>query len=131
MHIRCFNKQFFKLTGAILWNSKEVGISDEVFEKIKELKIRTKKNLIRTSAEKESMMIDIIAALWDRNTDITKVHEMIDKKYELKRQGMRELASGWFSLKTMLTQEQMEKAWKFYKEERFRSGEKQDCCERC
>ncbi|MEW5894180.1 MAG: hypothetical protein AB1650_00235 [Candidatus Omnitrophota bacterium] len=131
MHKKCLKKKILLMAGTLLANSKELGISDEDFQKIKDLKVRTKKSYIKSRAETETVLVDIISALWDRSMDIAKVNELIDKKYELKRQGMKELAGAWFELKSMLSQEQMEKTWKFYKEERAGGSERKECCEYC
>ena len=58
--------------------------SDSQIEKIRELKIRLKKDLIQRKAAIDLIGVDIKSKLWSNNIDRKDINELIDRKYELK-----------------------------------------------
>jgi len=70
------NKVFHKFHLAIS-NEVELGLSEEQYEKIKTLKINTKKDLIIKRAEIDVLKIDIKAKLWE-DTKKEKAKALVD-----------------------------------------------------
>ena len=104
----------------ILSNQDELGMSDEQVQKIKELKIETKKDLIRTKADIEILSLDIKSELSKSAINAKTVKQMIDKKYGLKSEKAKALVDAYATLKGMLPEEQkrkMKELWKKSKKE--------------
>lgn len=93
----------------ILKNTEELGLSDKQVEKIKDLKVKTKKALIGKKAELDVLALDIKGELWKDTIDTGAVNKLIDKKYELKKEKARSLVSAYAALKGILTEKQKEK----------------------
>ena len=106
----CLKEKFFHFAHLVLENREELGLSEEDARKIKELKIRTKKDLIRDKAEIEILAVDIFAKLWDEKADLEGINKLLDKKYDLKREGAKKFIQAFVTLKGSLTKEQMKKA---------------------
>lgn len=93
----------------ILKNKDELGLTDGQVEKVKELKLNTKKELIRTDAEIKIMALDIKAGLYQEAVDAKAVNALVDKKYDLKKAKAKSLVSAYAELKGILDEEQMAK----------------------
>ena len=76
-----FEKKFFFKAHMILKNQDELGLSDRQAEKIKALKIETKKDLIRKNAEIDIIALDIKVAMYEEQIDTGAIDKLIDKKY--------------------------------------------------
>jgi len=103
-----FEDKFMWKAHMALMNQDKLGLSDEQTDRIKDLKIATKKNIILKSAQIEVLGIDIKAALWEDTIDTEKVNALVDQKYELKKQKTKELIAAMAEFKTILTAEQEE-----------------------
>jgi len=117
-----FENKFYGKACFMMENSEELGLSDETVKKIKELKLKTKKDLIKKDAEIDVLALDIKAAMMEDSVDITALNALIDKKYELKKEKAKVLAGSYAALKGMLTAEQkdkMKKLWKCCKKEKM------------
>lgn len=104
-----FEGKFYKKAMLIVKNQEELGLSDEEVKKIKDLKVATKKDLIRKKAEIEVLGLDIMAAMWEDTINLEAVNTLIDKKYELKKQKTKSIVAACVALKGILTEEQQEK----------------------
>lgn len=98
--------QFCQKAMLIVKNQEELGLSDEEVNKIKDLKVAMKKDMIRKKAEIDVLALDIKAGLWGDEIDVTALNSLIDKKYELKKEKAKSLIAAYASLKNMLTEEQ-------------------------
>ncbi len=105
----CLGSKFFHMAHSIFENQAELGFSEENLHKVKDLKINTKKSLIRSTAEIEIIAVDIMAKMWEDSPDMTEINKLIDKKFTLKKEAMKELVSAFLTLKKMLSKEQLRK----------------------
>ena len=93
----------------ILENEEDLGLSDEQIGKIKDLKLETRKDLIKKDAEIETLALDIKAKLSEDVIDTKSAGELIDRKYELKKEKAKAIVEAIASLKNTLTEEQRKK----------------------
>ena len=105
----CLGSKFFHMAHTIFENHVELGFSEESLHKVKDLKINTKKSLIRSTAEIDIVAVDIMAKVWECSPDMTEINKLIDKKFTLKKESMKEILSAFLSLKKMLSKEQLSK----------------------
>jgi len=91
-----------------LMNKSELGISENAFNKIKEIKINIKKDLIKSAAEVDLLAVDIKTKLWEAS-DINEISKLIDKKYEIKKESMKKLVSAMLHFKKAVTEDQLMK----------------------
>lgn len=101
--------KFCKKAHFILENKEELGLSDKQVEQVKDLKLKTKKDLIGKKAELEILGLDIKAAMWNDPLDVNAVNKLIDKKYDIKKEKEKSLIGAYAALKGLLTEEQKEK----------------------
>jgi len=102
-------KKFFQKAHFVLKNEEELGLSDKQAEQIKNLKIKTKKDLIRKKAEIDILAIDIKAEMRKDPINTNAINKLIDKKYGLKKDKAKALVSAYAALKNTLTAEQKTK----------------------
>jgi hypothetical protein len=102
-------KKFSCKAHLILANKEKLGLSDGQVTKIKELKMKTKKGLIRKAAEIKILALDIKAAMWKDPINTSAVNKLIDKKYDLKKGKTKSLVGACAALKGILTKGQKEK----------------------
>jgi len=101
-------KLFYKMHLTIK-NQDELGLSDKQVDKIKTLKMTTKKTLIMKKAEIEVVALDVKAAMWEENIDVKAVEKLIDKKYDLKKEKAKLLVNTCASFRKILTKDQKAK----------------------
>ena len=99
----------------LMKNQEELGLTDEQVEKIKALKITTKKSLIKTKADIDILIVDIKAALWEDTIDKDAVGKLIDQKYDLKKVQAKTAINALADIKSLLTDEQKEKCKEIFK----------------
>ncbi|MFC2061219.1 Spy/CpxP family protein refolding chaperone [Elusimicrobiota bacterium] len=99
----------------IFMSKEELALSEDQIEKLKEMKIDTKKELIRKNADIEIMQLDIESNLWQDEIDVNAVNALIDKKYEVKKAKAKMLVDTYSRLKLVLTEKQKEKLKGIYK----------------
>jgi hypothetical protein len=87
----------------------ELQASDSQIRKIRELKIRLKKDLIQRKAEIELIGVDIKSKLWANDIDRKEINQLIDRKYELKKAKAKSLVDALIELKDILKDDQEEK----------------------
>ena len=108
MHNKCcFAEKFFHFAHSILENHEELGLTDVDVKKVRDLKIGTKKGMIRNRAEVELLMVDIISSLYQEKPEISEINKLIDKKFEIKKAGMKKLIAAFVGIKKLLSKEQM------------------------
>jgi Spy/CpxP family protein refolding chaperone len=92
----------------MLKNEDELELSDKQIDKIKELKIAVKKELITRGAEIDLIKVDIKSKLYDDKIDVPGINKLIDEKYKLKSAKAKYLVKTYADLKNVLTKKQME-----------------------
>ena len=127
MHTECLCSKFFHIAHGILENKTELGLSDEIFRKVKDLKMNTKKELIKAKADIEIIAVDIMANLCD-NSELAEINKLIDKKYTLKKESMKTLVSAFVSLKKMVSKEQLNKLRAMCKSSARPEQNQKSCC---
>ncbi|MCX5714069.1 MAG: hypothetical protein NT033_04535 [Candidatus Omnitrophica bacterium] len=65
--------------------------------------------MIRSGAEIEILGVDIFSRLWDEKVDLTEVEKLIDKKFDLKREGLKKLIRTFVTVKNLLTRDQLKR----------------------
>lgn len=125
MHKRCLKEKFFHMVGDVLENHDALGISKEDKKKFVDLKMSTKKAMIRSMCEVELIMVDMMGALWQHPMDTGSINKMIDKKYDLKKEDMKQLVQAFASFRKMLTDDQMRKLMQLCKEQKHNP---EACC---
>ncbi len=93
----------------LMKNQEELGLSDAQIAQVKDLKMNTKKDMIKRDAEIEILALDIKSALYGDTIDTKAVNTLIDKKYDLKKEKTKVLVGAYAALKEILTKEQKEK----------------------
>ena len=117
-------KKFSSKAHFILENEDELDLSDKQVGEIKELKIKTKKDLIRVNAEIDILALDMKAEMWKDSIDTNAVNKLIDKKYDFKKEKAKSLIAARAALNGILTKEQkeeMKELWKKRKKEKIQS----------
>ncbi len=109
MHEQCLGEKFFHMARAIWENQEELGISAEDLLKVKNLKINTKKSLIKSTAEIDVITVDIMSQMWEDSPNMSDISKLLDKKYTIKKESMKKLLSAFLALKKMLSKEQLRK----------------------
>jgi len=99
----------------MIMNQDELGLSDEQTKKIKDLSLKTEKNLISSDAEIDTIAADIKAEMWTDSIDTASIGKLVDKKYDLKKEKVKSLITAYATLKGMLTEEQKGKLKELYK----------------
>jgi len=120
-------EKFSKKALFFLKNQEELGLSDEQIEKIKNLKIKIKKDIIGKDAELEIVSLDLQSGLWKEKIDTIVLNELIDKKYDLKKGKAKFLVEAYAALKDILTEEQkenMKSVWMKCKKEMKKGSKK-------
>jgi hypothetical protein len=103
------DKKFVNKVRLALKNQEELGLSDEQYEKLKTLKMNTKKDLIKRKAEIDIIGVDIKGKLWEDPIDKKSINKFIDQKYELKKAKAKALVEAYATFQTILTDDQKKK----------------------
>ena len=127
MNDQCLGEKFFHMAHSILENHSELELSEVNIRKVKNLKINTKKSLIMSTAEIETIAVDIMAEMWDASPDSNKINKLLDKKYSLKKESVKELVGAFLSLKKMLSKEQLCKLNGFCKTHAHAEQKEESC----
>lgn len=110
-----FEEKFEKKLKIIFSNEDELGLTEAQMAKIKDLKIKTKKDLVKVNAEIDLVALDMKAEMWKDSADINVINKLIDKKYDLKKQKAKSLVAACMGIKDILTKEQQAAMKKLYK----------------
>lgn len=108
-HGYSLDKKFVNKVRLALKNQKELGLSDEQYEKLKTLKMNTKKGLIKRKAEIDIIGVDIKGNLCEDPIDKKSTNKLIDQKYELKKAKAKALVEAYAAFQTILTDDQKKK----------------------
>jgi len=106
--------KFFKKVHIILGSKVDLQLSDEQAAKVKDLKLKTKKDLVMKEAEIEVVEIDITAALHTDVIDLKSVNSLNKKKYKLKNKKADFLVESFAALKSILSDDQKQKLKSIY-----------------
>ena len=123
----CFAEKFFHFAHSILENHEELGLSEESVKKVRDLKIGTKKSMIRNRAEVELLMVDVIASLYQEKPDISAINRLIDKKFDVKKAGMKKLIAAFIGIKKLLSKEQIKQVKTICKSEARHESKEGQC----
>ena len=104
-----FESKIYRKAHFILKNKEELGLSDKQAKEIKDLKINTKKDLIRKKAEIDILALDIKTAMRKDPVDTDAVGKLIDKKYDLKKEKAKSAIGACAAIRSILTKEQKDK----------------------
>ena len=103
------SEKLFHKAHMIIMNQEALGLTDQVVKEIKDLKIATKKSLIKQKAEIDLIAIDIKANLHQPKIDVKATNALVNKKYDLKKAKTKSIVKAFAKLKGKLTEEQMKK----------------------
>jgi len=103
------DKKFVKKVRLALENQEELGLSDEQYEKLRILKMDTKKDLIKRNAEIDIIKLDIEGSLCEDPIDKKSINKLIDKKYELKKAKAKALVDAYATFQNIITDDQKKK----------------------
>jgi len=123
----CFTEKFFHFAHSILENHEELGLTDENVKKIRDLKISTKKSLIRNTAEAELLTLDIMVNLYAEKPEISEINKLVDKKFDVKKVGMKKVIAAFVGIKKMLSEEQIKKMKAICKSEGHGQPKEEQC----
>ena len=123
----CFAEKFFHFAHSILENHEELGLTDVDVKKVRDLKIGMKKSMIRNRAEVELLMVDIISSLYQEKPEISEINRLIDKKFEIKKAGMKKLIAAFVGIKKLLSKEQMKQVKAICKAEGHSQSKEGQC----
>ena len=84
-------------------------MTDDQVAKIRELKMSTKKDLIKRDAAIDVISVDIKSKLREDKIDKENIGKLIDQKYELKKEKAKALIDVCAGLKNILSVEQNKK----------------------
>ena len=102
-------KKIYHKLRLVIVNQDELNLSDKQVEKIEDLKINVKKDLIKRNAEIDLIGVDIKSRLRDEKIDKKDINSLIDRKYELKKAKAKSLIDVLVELKNTLSEEQEKK----------------------
>ena len=100
----------------IMKNQEELNLSEDQIESIKNLKVNTKKELIKKNAEIDILCVDIKSKLWEEIIDIKEINKLVDKKYALKKEKTKSLIAACAKIKKTLSKEQKQNLKKLMQE---------------
>jgi hypothetical protein len=128
MHKKCMTIKLFQMMHSILENQDELKLSDEEARKVRDLKIRTKKDLIKDTADIDLLVVDIIAELHNEKMDLAQINKLIDKKYDLKKESMKKLTEAFAQVKKSLSAEQMKRVKIICRNDKSQESRGTACC---
>ena len=104
-----FEEKFNNKVKKIMSNAEELELSDVQLKQIKDLKIKTKKDLIRQKAEIDIIALDIKSEMYQDDIDKGTINKLIDKKYDLKKEQAKTVVGACADIQNILTKGQQEK----------------------
>ena len=123
----CFAEKFLHFAHSILENHEELGLTDVDVKKVRDLKIGTKKSMIRNRAEVELLMVDIISSLYQDKPEISEINKLVDKKFDIKKAGMKKLIAAFVGIKKVLSKEQIKQVKAICKSEGYHKSKEDQC----
>ncbi len=110
--------KFHEKVMMILSNQDELGLTAEQLQKVKDLKINLKKELIQTNADIEIISLDINSEMMNDTINLETVNSLVDKKYDLKKSKTKSIIAACADLKNILTSQQKDKLKEIWKNEK-------------
>ena len=99
----------------MLMNEEELDLSDKQVDTIKDIKMATKREMVKKKAEIGLVKLDIKEKLYEDKVDPAAIDPLIDKKYDLKKAKAKYLVGQYAELKDVLTEkqkDQMKSLWR-------------------
>ncbi|MBD3297000.1 MAG: hypothetical protein GF392_06480 [Candidatus Omnitrophica bacterium] len=103
-------QKLYKKAMFLMTNKRKLGLADSQVNDIMKIKVNAKKELIDKKAEIDKLKVDIMAEMYGEDMDTDKVKELIERKYELKKQKALFLVDSCVSMKDVLDSEQRQRA---------------------
>lgn len=128
-HDKDLEDKIYWKVGFLKDHQEELGLSDEQVDQLKALKLDLKKELIALKATKMTAKVDIKAGLYERQLDVAALNQLIDVKYDAKRDMAKSKVRALAALKSILTDEQYEGMKKLKKEMKENKSHKK--CKAC
>lgn len=122
------DEMLFRKFHMILENAKELGLSAQQIESIKDLKLKTKKDLIVKESEIDLAALDVKTELWKDAINLNAVNPLIDRKYDLKKEKAKILVAAMAGIKKTLSKDQMDKLKAMYDQKCEMCGRKRMMC---
>jgi len=110
-------EKFYDKAKFFLSNADEIGLTEGQVKEIKAVKHDTKKTLIKQQAEMDVLAVDIKSMMYTEDIDTAAVAQLIDKKYEIKKEKAKTLVDAIARIKKVPTKGQMDKAREIWKQE--------------
>ncbi|MFP4473358.1 MAG: hypothetical protein ACLFPX_05730 [Candidatus Omnitrophota bacterium] len=107
----------YKKADLIKEYQEKIGVSDEKVKEVRQIRSNLKKTISQKKSQVETVMVDIEDMLDEDAVDVKKVNSLIDKKYEAKKEKMKAEVKAYADLKNALSEDQMKKLKKVWKEE--------------
>lgn len=101
-----------------LENEKELDLSEQQVDDLKELKINLKKELVRKKADIKLIKIDIYDHLYKDPVDVAAIDPLIDQKYELKKQKAKYIVQSYANFKKIVSDDQKETFKELYRKDK-------------
>ncbi len=117
-----FEKKLFSKLHLVLIHQEKLKLTEEQIGKIKQLKMSTKKDLIKREAEIDLVTVDIKTKICENNICQKSIGELIDKKYDLKKTKAKALVGVFAELKDILSDEQKKQLGKIVCKASKKSG---------
>jgi len=95
--------KFFKKVKMVWMNEDELKITDEQMDTIKALKFKMKRDMIEQNAAIDLIKVDVYQQLMEETIAVDTVKELINKKYDLKKQKAQTALVAYAELKNVLT----------------------------
>ena len=108
-HEMKLSDKFFHKAHFLLMNEKELGLSEDQVQAIKDLKHETKKYYIMQAAKIDVIKVDIKSELYTYPIDVEAIDPLVDQKYDLKKAKAKYIIKAFADLKAVLSQEQYDK----------------------
>ncbi|NQT22406.1 MAG: hypothetical protein HQ579_03090 [Candidatus Omnitrophica bacterium] len=99
----------------ILMNKDELGLSADQIKKVNSLNKKVRKDLIKKNAEIDMLKVDIKEQMCADPADKAVLTQLIEKKYDLKKEKSVYLAHSYIDLKNVLNEEQKAKMKDIYR----------------
>jgi Spy/CpxP family protein refolding chaperone len=105
-------------TAGILSFEKELNLTGDQVNKIKEIRDKSRKEIFNLRNEIRTLIWDIQDEMKKQNADKGKINSMIDKISDNQKKLMKKNVEQFFEVKNVLTEEQFEKQKKLLEEKR-------------
>ncbi len=107
----------------LIWaNQDELKVTDAQMAKIKDIKLKLKKDMIKYTANIDLVKVDVKAKLYDDPVDVAAVNALVDKKYAAKAEKAKASIAAYADLQKVLSAEQKDMLKSLYKHEKGECG---------